>query len=149
MEEKYRAIYNDIFVYGFYRELNNEHFIYDNDSVYTIDPKTLSKYTGLIDLNDIEIYGSIYVNNELTKGGDIIKYHSNLHRPQYMEDCIVLWNKYIGGFSFLLASGRYSPIFQSIKEISKNKLLYCEVKQKTTLQKIIRYYKKLFTNNII
>jgi len=149
VEEKYRAVYNEEFVYGFYRELNGTHLIYDNDKVYPINKDTLSKYIGLTDLNGLYIYGSIYINDELTHGGDVLNYHSNKYRPSWIGNCIVLWNKYIGGFSFLLPNGRYSPIFQSTNEIQKNKLLFCEIKQKTTLQKIIKFCKKLLSPNVI
>lgn len=93
-------------VYGYYCKVEGEHYIIPFDAemldccpnglgignFVKVDSETVGKYIGMLDKNKKEIYGSIFINGKLNKGGDKYKWADS------DETGDIEWDKYTSGF---------------------------------------------------
>lgn len=79
---KYRGkrIDNGEWVYGCYCNNTQEHWIFvpEEDDYTLVIPASVGMFTGLTDKNGKEIYGSVPINGEMSKGGDEIRVYEKV-----------------------------------------------------------------------
>lgn len=72
--------------------------------VIEVIPETVGMFTGKLDKNGKEIYGSIPINGKMSKGGDIVKLSENVIHEGVLVECI--WSGNYVGFVYGFITGK-------------------------------------------
>ena len=79
-------------VYGYYIKYRGDHFILPKKAVtflasfIKVDPESTSQFTGILDKNEKEIYGSIPIDGKMSRGGDCFR---TSHKHGFCSDKVV------------------------------------------------------------
>lgn len=93
-------------VYGYYFRIWNKHYILwgtinDIPTMTEVHPDSIAMDTGQTDKHDKQIFGSIWIDGKLTRGGDRLKYYN---QKLHIKD--VIWrNNRNTGVGFNIAIG--------------------------------------------
>lgn len=94
-------------VFGYYVKCRGNHYIlrfydetgyddrWESSEWIKVSPESIAQYTTLNDKNDKPIYGSIEIDEKLTKGGDIVQCTGYQHKEFKAH---ILWDDNICGF---------------------------------------------------
>lgn len=101
---KFRGVRTEIklTVKGYYVCENNKHFILVETKCgivwYQVHPESVAQFTGKLDKNKKEIYGSVEIDGKISRGGDRCEIEGII---VWSEDTCAFMVKYSGNYYYL------------------------------------------------